>query len=401
MPEGLVLFNTLTAGKESFLPPEEGPVKVFSCGPTVQDYMHAGHARTYVFYDTMVRYLRHLGHRVEFLMNITDIDESIEAAAERAGVKAADYASARIEAYRRDMDGLGISTLSGFVRVSEYVPQMIRLTAALLERGYAYMADGIVYFDTARYPHLGQLAHQSRAELKLRPIELSEHKKDLLDFSLWRPAPSGGARMESPWGEGWPGWHIQDTAVTSTHFGQRYDIHGGAHELIYPHHEAEIAQAEALTGVRPFVRYWVHCGLVKKGGRKMSKSEGNIVYAKDILSRYGADAVRLYMLSHHYREDFEFDEGELARKKEAYASMRERPLKAGEGADAGAVERLLSRFRGLMNDDFDSPRAVDFAVRLAGRVDGDGREVRAEDAAAALSVISGVLGVNFVEERSL
>ena len=249
-----------------------------------------------------------MGFEVNFLMNITDIDDKITVGGEQEGVDPLRLAERYTKAFLEDTDSLKIYTVTKYERVSNYVQETFNEISALIRDGNAYVVDGTVYFNVATFPDYGKLSHMTPKELSLRPLELSVKKKHLLDFALWRPVVSVEGRWDSPWGRGSPGWHIQDTAVTLTNFGPQYDIHGGAYELIYPHHEAEIAQGESLTKVKPMVKYWVHTGLVNTEGSKMSKSVGNVLTVRDILKEYGPDTLRLYLLSHHYREDMEFEE---------------------------------------------------------------------------------------------
>ncbi len=266
--KGLRVYNTMSRRKESFRPLTPGRVSMFVCGPTVQGPIHLGHARTYIFYDVVARYLAHLGSRVDFLMNITDVDERISTAAVEARTDPESLASVYSKLFLEDLASLGVSTVTRFEPVSRRIGDAIKQVSVLLSQKHAYAAGGWVYFDASSFPRFGKLSHQSRADLALRPLELSHMKRNLADFSLWRPEVLVQGKWPSPWGVGSPGWHIQDTAITLAVFGPQYDIHGGAYELIYPHHEAEIAQGESITGVTPMVRYWIHTHLVTTGGRR-------------------------------------------------------------------------------------------------------------------------------------
>jgi cysteinyl-tRNA synthetase len=363
---GLKLFNTMTLRKERFEPLRPGKVKMFVCGPTVQGPMHLGHARTYVFYDVLARYLTHLGYSVKFLMNITDIDEKITEAARRNGKEPFELARVCETAFLSDMSRLSIRSITRFERVSDYIQRMIDQAERLIESGHAYVADGAVYFDTSTFPNYGKLSHLSKRELLLRPLELSPHKRNLIDFTLWRPIQLVGDRWKSPWGTGSPGWHIQDTAVTLSVLGSQYDIHGGAYELIYPHHEAEIAQAESLTGVHPFVKYWVHTKLVVMEGEKMSKSKGNVITVNDMLGRLTASELRLFLLMHHYREDMNLTGIQTARSlfrqlARAVSSVHPNDLEGCQFELDGELEQFYER----VSDDIDTPGAIGALQRLA------------------------------------
>jgi cysteinyl-tRNA synthetase len=372
-------------------------LRMFVCGPTVQSFIHVGNARTHVFYDVLARYLNHLGTRVNFLMNITDVDDRITEAARKEGVKPGDIVEKYTKSFFEDLRSLGVTSVTSFERVSDYVPVMIDQISLLLDSKHAYLADGVVYFDTSKFPDYGKLSHQSKSDLSLRPLELTPNKKNLLDFALWRPVILEEGKWDSPWGRGSPGWHIEDTAVSLTNFGPQYDIHGGAYELIYPHHEAEIAQGESLTGKKPLVRYWVHTGLVNVGGRKMSKSAGNTLLVRDILREFSADELRYYILSWHYRDDTECSLPKLRRASRAFAKAVGRAGKlrgsGGSGPSREEAKRLLSPFYSAMDDDIDTPKAMEWVEdELIGS--------RAADAAknySALRVVSDVLGVHFVK----
>ncbi len=397
----LKLFNSMSLRKEPLRVVEEEALRMFVCGPTVQSFIHVGHARTYIFYDVLARYLAHLGFRVNFLLNITDVDDRITEAAKREGVKPGDIVQKYTGAFLEDLRGLNVGSVTRFERVSSYVQVMIDQISVLVQNGFGYLADGVVYFDTSKYPYYGKLSHQSKSELSLRPLELTPNKKNLLDFALWRPVTLEEGKWDSPWGRGSPGWHIEDTAVTLTNFGPQYDIHGGAYELVYPHHEAELAQGESLTGIRPLVRYWVHAGLVNLSGRKMSKSAGNTLLVRELLRQFSADELRYYLLSWHYRDDVEFS---LPRLKSASKAYSRAVSKAGRlrafaahttsrvGPSADAVRRRLSPFYAAMDDDMGTPKAIEWVEE---ELVGGGSSDEARDY-AALRIASDVLGVDFL-----
>ncbi|MEM3185533.1 MAG: cysteine--tRNA ligase [Conexivisphaerales archaeon] len=393
----LYVYNTLTGNKERFEPLKAPAVNMFCCGPTVQDLMHIGHARTYIFYDILSRYLERIGFRVNFIMNVTDIDESLVDASDDTNMSLPDFVNRQISNYLEDFGVLRITSVNSFIKVSNYINEMIEQTSTLLKKGYAYASDGIIYFDTNRSKHFGELSHESRSRLRLRPVELAEGKKDLLDFALWRRAPREELAYQSPWGSGWPGWHIQDTAVTISMFGAQYDIHGGAYELIYPHHEAEIAQAEAITGIRPFVKYWIHCGLVKIDGKKMSKSEGNIIYARNAARKYGVDSLRLYMMSGRYRDDMNYKEDQLALVKEEYERMVDIISPYDEKkSDASTVSKLLQLFYGFLDNDMDIYGSASMIRKIFTTETAFGIPYTKNDMKRFLSEVSSVLGVDLV-----
>lgn len=398
----VMLFNTMSQKKEPLKVVPGETLRMFVCGPTVQSFIHIGNARTHILYDVLARYLTSLGARVNFLMNITDVDDRITEAAKSEGGSPAQVADKYSQAFFEDMRALKVQSITTFERVSNYVQVMIDQITILLDNGYAYLADGVVYFDTSKFPDYGKLSHQSKSELSLRPLELTPNKKNLLDFALWRPVILEEGKWDSPWGRGSPGWHIEDTAVTQTSFGPQYDIHGGAYELIYPHHEAEIAQGESLTGMKPLVRFWVHTGLLNLSGRKMSKSAGNTFLVRELLREYSADALRHYLLSWHYRDDVEFSISRLKSASRAYQRVARKAarLRASAKAAGGAepspeeVRKRLSPFYSAMDDDIDTPRAIKWVEEeLVGGGSGD-----ATLDYSALRIVSEVLGVDYLAE---
>ena len=394
MRSPLTLFDTMSGRKELFRPLRPPVVTMFVCGPTVQSRMHLGHARTYVFYDALARYLGHLGYDVTFLMNITDIDETITEAARKKGADPLDFARQMSSLFLQDLRGLKVTTVSRFEPVSKHIGEMVVQVQSLLEKGYAYKAGGWVYFDTSSFRRWGRLSHQSKRDLSLRPLELSPAKRNLTDFGLWRPEELVRGRWRSPFGLGSPGWHIQDTAVTLPIFGPQYDIHGGAYELIYPHHEAEIAQAESLTGVHPLVNYWVHTGLLNMEGQKMSKSLGNVVTVEEALKTYSPDELRFYFLSFHHRR--EMDLSGLGAAQQRLNEMRGAAKRLAGSKDSD--EHSLGSFERALNDDFDSPGAISWAagtLRAAAKEDDPSRS--SELAWAAVRAMS-ILGVDLLGE---
>lgn len=390
MPRGLSLYNTMSARKEAFRPAVPGVATMFVCGPTVQGPMHMGHARTYLFYDVLTRYLRHLGNAVTFIVNITDVDERITQAAEESGVSPTALARRYEARFLEDMGRLGIDTVTSYERVSDYIDEAQNQIAALIANKHAYAVDGWVYFDVSTFPAFGKLSHLTKRELSLRPLELSSKKRNLLDFSLWRPQILVKRKWGSPWGLGSPGWHIQDTAITLTKLGSSYDIHGGAYELIYPHHEAEIAQAESITGVKPVVRYWVHTRLVNTEGEKMSKSAGNVYEVRDALKKFGPNEIRFFFLKHHYRRDVGLEglEDAALEYREFVGQVRRLDEHVGTpGRHSGSSP--LAPFYAALNDDMDTPGAISWLER-ASKSRNSGLD------ASSIRVASGVLGLGLL-----
>ncbi len=365
----LRLHDTLSGRKKDFEPIRKGEVKMFVCGPTVYDHVHMGHARTFIFYDVLARYLQNHGFTVTFVINLTDIDEKIFNRANREGKPHEEISKHYAEEFRQTLKFLNVNTVSKLESASDYLEGAILQVKAILENDGAYVVDGDVYFDTSKFPDYGKLSHQSPLELKLRRIEPSPEKRNQTDFLLWKKFEED-PYWESPFGRGRPGWHIEDTAIAISNLGQQYDIHGGGIELVFPHHEAEIAQAEVLTGKRPYVRYWVHTGLLKVRGRKMSKSIGNYILIKDILEIYGANAIRLFSLSTHYRQEVDFNvralkkaakDAELISK--AWATLQRKSL--GSKNFVRTFNAFEKTFYRSMNDDVNTSKAIKSVLSVA------------------------------------
>ncbi len=395
MPSRLVVFNTLTQSKEPFVSLRPGKVQMFVCGPTVQDYIHLGHARTYIFYDVVARYLTHLGYKVQFVLNITDVDERITDEAHRTGMTPFALARKYSGYFVEDMAKLKADTICRFEPVSKFVDKMIDQISLLIRKRHAYVVNGWVYFDVSTFLNFGKLSHQSSSELSLRPLELSVWKRNLLDFALWHPETLVEGKWDSPWGLGSPSWHIQDTAVTASLLGPEYDLHGGAYELIYPHHEAEIAEAESLTSLRPFVKYWVHTGLVNVKGEKMSKSRGNVYTVRDALRTYSADQLRMFLLSRHYRIDMDLRGIDSAAK--TYSRLKRITEKSRRVAGVASKDsdiEFLQSFSDAMNDDFDTP----LALRVLGEGVASAPNLRSTAAAArrlaSIRAATRILGID-------
>ncbi|MEM3429842.1 MAG: cysteine--tRNA ligase [Candidatus Bathyarchaeia archaeon] len=367
----LRVFNTMSGVEEEFKPIHGNRVNMFVCGPTVYDYSHVGHARTYVVYDIIARYLRFKGYSLFYLMNITDVDDKIIDRAKEKNIDPLALSREFTREFMYDMDRLNISSVNLYAKASEHIPEIISQIECLLERGYAYVVDGDVYFDISKFPDYGKLSHQRPEELKKHRIEPDPRKRDPSDFSLWKSRRRDELGWESPWGWGRPGWHIEDTAITTTYLGAQYDIHGGAIELVFPHHEAEIAQAESATGKKPLVKYWIHTGMVNVRGQKMSKSLGNFVTIRDVLERYDPNILRIFIITSHYRSPIDYNEDNLREAGEKWRRIWQTYIEA-EGAvsnSRGEVEgrdlefreatgNHWSRFIEAMDDDFNTPLAL-------------------------------------------
>ncbi len=374
----LKIYNTLTRELEVFEPLTGRRVFMFVCGPTVYDYSHLGHARVFVFFDVVARYLRKLGYSVFYIVNITDVDDKIINRAREEGKHPLELAREFERYFMEDMRALNVTSPNLYPRASDYSKEIFEQIEGLLERGYAYVTKTGVYYDITKFEDYGKLSGRKPEELRVHRIEPDPTKRNPGDFALWRVRPKDEFGWDSPWGYGRPGWHIEDTAITIRHFGKQYDIHGGAVELTFPHHEAEIAQAEAFTGVKPFVKYWMHVGLLTVEGKKMSKSLGNVVNIRDALKKYSPNAIRLFILMSHYRTPLDFkwellDRAARAEGRVEAALTRLSQVEVREEYEAEEDRRLrevaeasLKGFYTNMNNDFNTPAALSELFNLVG-----------------------------------
>jgi cysteinyl-tRNA synthetase len=370
------LYNSLTRSKEEFIPLHDNTVNMYTCGVTVYDACHIGHARSLYIFDVIRRYLEYRGYKVNLVRNITDIDDKIINRSIELGLDWRELVDRYIEGYRQDIRDLGIrygilDSDGEEPRATKNIPEIIDYIKALMEKGYAYEAEGDVYFEVRRFPGYGRLSGQDIEKMRgCVRIESAGHKRDALDFALWKRSKEGEPSWASPWGKGRPGWHIECSVMSQKFLGTRtLDIHAGGRDLIFPHHENEIAQSEAYSG-RPFARYWIHHGLLTIKGRKMSKSLGNFITIRDALKRYPPDAIKLLFLQAHYSSPVDFSEENMAQANSALERLRiffdkaDRP-KAEAAAGQMPVEEtrkgidaLKQGFIDEMDDDFNTPRAL-------------------------------------------
>ena len=316
---GIRVYNSLTGKKEEFVTGKPFEVLMYVCGPTVYALSHIGHARSAVAFDVVYRYLKYRGYRVTYARNYTDIDDKIINRANEEGVSCDELAIRYIRAFDEDMAALGVELPTHRPKATETIGKIIEVTHRLIDRGFAYGADGGVFFSVRKFGEYGKLSGKNIDELEAGArVDVNEAKKDPLDFALWKASKPGEPQWPSPWGTGRPGWHIECSAMCLQWLGETIDIHGGGKDLIFPHHENEIAQSEAATGARPYARYWLHNGFVNIGKEKMSKSLGNILNIRDALKENTAEAVRLFLLSSHYRSPVDYTAGSL---KEAEAAL--------------------------------------------------------------------------------
>jgi cysteinyl-tRNA synthetase len=377
----LRVYNTLTRTKEEFVPRKPGRVDVYQCGVTPYDYTHIGHARQYVFWDTVRRYLEYRGWKVFCVQNVTDVDDKIIARASAQGVEPEEIS----EEYHRDfldvMDRLGVERPDVMPKVTQHIPEIIKLVEGLIEKGYAYQAEGDVFFDVTSFPGYGKLSRRSIDDMMAGArIEINPKKRNTMDFVLWKAAKPGEPSWDSPWGAGRPGWHIECSALALEYLGSSFDMHGGGDELIFPHHENEIAQSEAYTGKEPFARYFVHHAMLNIDDMKMSKSLGNFFSVRDVLEEFDPGIVRYFFASRHYRSPANYGVDELEAASKAYMRLRstldagkravleadkvgpreDEEKKAPDISLGSAAENAEDRFIEGMDDDFNT--AVGIAV---------------------------------------
>jgi len=373
-----MLYNDLTRSKERFVPIREGRVSLYSCGPTVYDYFHVGNSRPFIVFDVLRRYLEHIGYEVTFVQNFTDIDDKMINRAKAEGVTVAQLAERFIAEYYKDADALGVRRPTVAPLATDHIPEIIDIIKKIIEKGHAYEVDTPrggkdVYFDVKSYAAYGKLSKQSLDELEAGArVEVGEVKRDPLDFALWKAEKSGEPSWESPWGRGRPGWHIECSAMSSKYLGETIDIHSGGVDLMFPHHENEVAQSEAAAG-KPFVRFWLHNGFLLIDKEKMSKSLGNFMTARAAREKYPPLAIRLFMLSAHYRSQMNFAPegleqavGGVTRLRNCWSDLMYAKAvpKAGhaENTDISPffeeLEALDKRFYEAMDDDFNTAAAV-------------------------------------------
>jgi cysteinyl-tRNA synthetase len=397
----LRIYNTLTRKKEEFVPLVPGQVGIYVCGVTVYDLSHVGHARSALAFDMIRRYLTFRGYRVKFVRNFTDVDDKIIQRAQREGVTAQEISERYVAAEREDMAALGVLAPDVYSKATDHIPQMIALIERLIAKGLAYPVDGDVYFEVRRFPAYGRLSGKNLDDLLVGArVEVDERKRDPRDFALWKGAKPGEPAWPSPWGPGRPGWHIECSAMAMQYLGETLDLHGGGEDLIFPHHECEIAQAEGATG-KPFVRLWMHNGLLNLGTEKMSKSLGNTLSIRELVKRHDPDAMRLYLLGAHYRHPLDFAEERITEAARALARLRSLKDEADRlaargtpapGPDGGLFEEVAAhraRFEAAMEDDFNAPQALGVLFDLA-RVLQGAREQVAQGALGAGAFLLGV-----------
>lgn len=363
----LKLFNSFSSSKQDFIPFDENLVKIFICGPTVYDYTHLGHARIFLTYDLLSRYLNDNGLQTDVLVNLTDINQNVFNKAKETSATYKDVAKFYTSAFVVDLQSLGIQSINRLAYVSDYVSSIEQQVQKLIEKKVAYTAHGNVYLDVSRVRNYGQISKQTREQLNLHRLDIGPGKKNQEDIMLWNCTDDFDFSWESNLGRGIPWWHMQDTTVAMENFGKNYDVHGGARELLYPHHEAHLAQYELLTGSEEPVRAWVHVGLVLSDGEKMSKSLGNVVWVKDLVKKHGSDLIRLYIFSKHYRDDMDFSEKELEQQKPLLDLIRLTKSRVLDTTDNN-ISNLVCSFLESLDNDLDSPVALATLEKICNEV---------------------------------
>ena len=404
----LRVYNTLTRRLDKFEPVRSTRVNMFVCGPTVWDVSHIGHGKTYVAYDIIARYLRRKGFSVFFLLNITDVDDKIINKARDTGEQPLVLADRLARAFFRDMKELRVDSVNLFAKASDHIPEIIDQVTGLLKKRIAYKVDGDVYFDISKFPGYGKLSHQKLEDLTVHRVDPDPRKKHPGDFALWKGEKPGEIFWDSPWGKGRPGWHVEDTAITLTYFGPTYDIHGGGSDLIFPHHEAEIAQAEGLTGKEPLARYWLHTGLMSIKGQEMHKSLGNFIPIRDMVRKVGTPGLRVFYAGTHYRSPLDFtDEAlqqavSLARRfRRAHDQLllvqdREGSKRADKVTVLKRLDDARDEFFRAMDDDFNTPGGLTAYIKIVALAEEEAKNPSSESVTAivgALEDLGSVLGV--------
>ena len=358
------IYSTLTRSKEELKTINKNRINLFVCGPTVYDDAHIGHGRTYISFDTIKRYLEYCGYAVFYIQNITDVDDKIINRSKENGIPASDIARRFEKRYIEDMHKLNVTGVNLFARATDHMDEIINQIQRLIDKGFAYESDDGVYFEIDKFEDFGKLSNRNTEELESHRQIAQTSKKNPQDFALWKKRDDISEPLwSSPWGEGRPGWHIEDTAITEYYFGEQYDIHGGGLDLIFPHHEAEITQMEAVSGKSPMVRYWLHTGFLNVNGEKMSKSLNNFITIRDLLKDYSPDTFRFFVLSTHYRSPIDFSKDSLHQSEKSLERIKKYyELLDVEGEYASSDYEVLIKYKkeffDSMDDDFNTPKAI-------------------------------------------
>lgn len=413
------IYNTMTRKKQEFIPIKEGEVKMYSCGPTVYDYFHIGNARPFIIFDTMRRYLEYLGYKVTFVQNFTDIDDKMINRANKEGITVKELGERFISEYFKDAEALGIRRATIHPKATENIDAIIDVVKKLEDKGYAYCVNGNVYFRTKKFSGYGKLSHQPLEELEAGArIDVNDEKEDAMDFALWKAQKPGEPAWESPWGMGRPGWHIECSAMVNKYLGTTIDIHSGGKDLIFPHHENEIAQSECANGCN-FANYWMHNGYININNQKMSKSLGNFFTIRDITQKYKPEVVRFFMLSAHYRSPVNFSD-ELMRQAQSamervytcidslnflLENASDRDANTSEEEVMSALSAAKQRFKDAMDDDLNTADAISAIFDIVSAANkhfdknGDNSAAVIKAVLDGISELGGVLGL-FEKEQT-
>ena len=412
------LYNTLTKQKEEFVPVNEGKVGMYVCGPTVYNYIHIGNARPMVVFDTVRRYFEYKGYDVNYVSNFTDVDDKIIKKAIEEGVSASEISERYIKECQKDMAALNVKPATHHPKATQEIDGMIKMIESLIEQGYAYEKDGTVYFRTRKFDHYGQLSKKNLDDMKAGiRIAVSDEKEDSMDFVLWKPKKEGEPSWPSPWGDGRPGWHIECSVMSKKYIGDTIDIHAGGEDLIFPHHENEIAQSEACNGEK-FAKYWMHNAFLNIDNKKMSKSAGNFFTVREISEKYDLQVIRFFMLSAHYRSPLNFSDtlveasqNGLERILTAVDNLREILKSAEENAMTEAdqahvkdVDELVAKFEASMEDDFNTADAISAIfelVKLANITAADGSKEYVQYMFDTIVKLCDILGIVTEKEEEL
>ena len=400
------IYNTMTRSKQEFVPIQQGKATIYACGPTVYNFFHVGNARPFIIFDTLRRYLEYIGMDVTFVQNFTDVDDKMIARAAEEGVSLKSLGERFIQEYYTDAGALGIRKADVEPKATEHIGEIIALVQKLIESGHAYEVDGDVYYDVKSFTDYGKLSGQSLEDLQAGArIDVTEQKRAPEDFALWKAAKPGEDSWDSPWGKGRPGWHIECSAMSMKYLGNTIDIHGGGQDLIFPHHENEIAQSEGATG-QPFANYWMHNGYINIAGEKMSKSAGNFFTVRDIAKKYDLQVVRLFMLSAHYRSPINFSEELIAQADAAMTRIkncRENLAFLAQGSGGADIDieemadALKAGFRAAMDDDLNTAEAIgaifEYIRAVNTAFEEGGSPKSAKQALAVLDEVLDVLGL--------
>ena len=409
----LRVYNTLTREKSDFETIEKGKVRMYVCGPTVYDSAHVGHAMSALVFDVIRRYLIYKGYQVQYVMNFTDVDDKIIDRANRLGIEPIELAEKYINEFKKDLESLNILPATEHPRATEEIDEIIGMVQTLIERGAAYEVDGDVFFRVEQAKDYGKLSGRKLEEMNAGSrIRVDDRKENPMDFAVWKLAKEGEPAWDSPWGPGRPGWHIECSAMNLSHLGQQIDIHGGGNDLIFPHHENEIAQTEAITG-KPFARYWMHNGMLQLKGEKMSKSLGNLVPIKEFIEQHSGDVMRLMVLTSHYRSPLTFNNEVIEaneRALERLASAKRPAMPEAKGAPGDVLDELTKQvettrqaFTDSMDEDFNTAGALGSIfdlVRMINLARSKGAtDAQLDPAQQTLTELTGVLGLKLEKDQ--